>query len=169
VSVVVDVQCAREGESEKERERERERAREGDRRGEGRGARSRSSFAQHGHELTKTLSSSSLPPVDRCYSEFGLDFSFQETPPPCPTATQFEALQKQSPIYRLDAIKTPLLILLGLDDRRVPPSQSKLLYHRLVAKGKVVQMLAFEGQDHALDGVECELIAWEATLRWLKG
>jgi dipeptidyl aminopeptidase/acylaminoacyl peptidase len=106
--------------------------------------------------------------VLRCYAEFGIDFPYTTSPPACPTGEQFKSLQSQSPIHQVDSIQTPLLILLGLQDRRVPPSQSKMLYHRLRSIGKAVQMLAFEGQDHALDGVECELIAWEASIRWLE-
>lgn len=103
----------------------------------------------------------------RCYSEFKLPFPFESSPPPCPTTSEYETLQTHSPIHQLDAIQAPLLILLGLQDRRVPPAQSKLLYHRLRANKKPVRILAFEGEDHALDGVECELVAWEASLRWL--
>ncbi|UZJ54196.1 hypothetical protein CBS101457_003516 [Exobasidium rhododendri] len=108
---------------------------------------------------------------DWCYSEFGLDFFSSTTlsPHSCPSTIDYEILQRKSPVHQIEAIETPLLILLGLDDKRVPPSQSKMLYHRLVARGKTVRMLAFDGQDHALDGIECELIAWEASLRWLKG
>jgi acylaminoacyl-peptidase len=71
-----------------------------------------------------------------------------------------------SPVHRIDAIQTPLLILMGLKDQRVPPSQSKLLYHGLLTKKKKVKMLAFENDQHALDSVEADLLSFEASLRW---
>ena len=36
----------------------------------------------------------------------------------------------------LPQIKAPILVLLGADDLRVPPSQGKYLYHTLRAMGK---------------------------------
>lgn len=112
------------------------------------------------------ISSLNLPLYLRCYSEFGFRFNFNETPPACPTSTQYEKMQSLSPLHQVDAIESPLLILMGLKDQRVPPSQSELLYHRLLAKGKKVKMLAFENDQHALDGVEADLISFEASLRW---
>lgn len=102
----------------------------------------------------------------RCYAEFGHSFPYERPPPFIPTANQYNELQQYSPIHQVDDIQTPLLILLGLKDQRVPPAQSKLLYHRLKATKKAVKMLAFEEDNHSLDGVETELIAWESVFRW---
>jgi dipeptidyl aminopeptidase/acylaminoacyl peptidase len=56
---------------------------------------------------------------------------------------------ERSPIYHVTACKTPLLILAGKADPRVPPSQSLELYHDLKAAGhKAVRLVQYPGEKH---------------------
>ena len=52
---------------------------------------------------------------------------------------------------RLDAIRTPVLIVHGEADARVPVGQSRVLHDRLRANGVEVEMLTFAGQGHGLN------------------
>jgi acylaminoacyl-peptidase len=81
----------------------------------------------------------------------------------------FEKIQAASPISYVDAVKTPVLLLIGLSDRRVAPSQGIEYYHALKARFEDksrVDMLVFEGESHPLDGVETAKVCYEATRDW---
>ena len=99
---------------------------------------------------------------DWAYAEFGISFG----PRSLLTSDIFEKLQKASPIAHVDAVKAPVLLLVGDIDQRVPPSQSKIYYHALKGRGKEVEMLMFPGDGHSLDSVETELVSWETIRNW---
>jgi acylaminoacyl-peptidase len=61
-----------------------------------------------------------------------------------------------------------VLLLIGAADQRVSPTQGTTFYHLLKGAGEDVEMLVFDGEGHALDGVEAAKIGWEATRDWLK-
>ena len=54
----------------------------------------------------------------------------------------------RSPLHRAAAIVDPLLILQGLDDPVVPPSQSQAIAEQLRAQGNVVEIHLYEGEGH---------------------
>lgn len=56
--------------------------------------------------------------------------------------------ESRSPVNRADKIVDPLLILQGLDDKVVPPSQSKEIAKRLSELGRVVEFHLYEGEGH---------------------
>ena len=51
-------------------------------------------------------------------------------------AAAMPLLYNASPIYHVSRIQTPVYLMIGANDRRVPPSQGYLLYHELMALGK---------------------------------
>jgi dipeptidyl aminopeptidase/acylaminoacyl peptidase len=56
---------------------------------------------------------------------------------------------ERSPIYYVQQARTPLLILHGKDDTRVPPSQSAELYRHLKTLGRVpVRLVYYPGEGH---------------------
>ena len=65
---------------------------------------------------------------------------------PWPAAA--EVYQARSPIHHLDRLATPLLVLQGLEDEIVPPSQAEALVAALAAKRVPHAYLAFEGEQH---------------------
>lgn len=70
----------------------------------------------------------------------------------------------------VENVKTPTLLLLGQNDRRVPNDQGRAWYHALKSRKEEVdcEMLLFPLNGHALDStVECELVGFESGLRWL--
>ena len=56
--------------------------------------------------------------------------------------------RERSPIHYPERISAALLLLQGLDDRVVPPSQSEEMYMAVEAKGLPVAYLAFAGEQH---------------------
>ena len=96
-------------------------------------------------------------------SEFGVQPSVEsEQMPPA----LYAQLYPSSPIAHVRSVRAPVLLLLGVEDRRVVNVQGKTFYHALRGLGKRVELLTFEGEGHALDGVEAARVGWEATIDW---
>jgi len=73
----------------------------------------------------------------------------------------------RSPIFRIQFIKTPILIQSGDEDHEVPISQSFELYHALKATNKPVKMLIYPSKVHGLRGdPEILLKATEDMQNW---
>lgn len=85
-----------------------------------------------------------------------------------PSPDLYRTLYSCSPLQYAERVCTPLLLRLGGDDRRVPPTQGKEYYHLLRSMEKEVECLWFEGNGHALDKVEAETIGWEKSLQWFE-
>ncbi|KLO07772.1 alpha/beta-hydrolase [Schizopora paradoxa] len=107
---------------------------------------------------------------DWCYAEFG-----QEYPPPVVKDADgsvqsklalYATLQEASPIAHVNAVQAPVLLLIGEQDQRVPPSQGKNYYHALRQRKKIADMLYFPGNGHSLEQVESSRLAFEAAVYW---
>jgi dipeptidyl aminopeptidase/acylaminoacyl peptidase len=55
---------------------------------------------------------------------------------------------ERSPIHHVDRLDRPVIVLQGLEDEIVPPSQSEMIVDALRAKGVPVAYVAFEGEQH---------------------
>ncbi len=76
-----------------------------------------------------------------------------------------EALYRErSPIHFVDRIRCPVLILQGLEDRVVPPSQAQSMMAALAANGVPRAAIYFEGEDHGFRRPETIIRAFEAEL-----
>ena len=53
-----------------------------------------------------------------------------------PGPANMPLLYNASPISHVSKIQTPIYLMIGANDRRVPPSQGYFLYHELIALGK---------------------------------
>ncbi|KIJ61731.1 hypothetical protein HYDPIDRAFT_95961 [Hydnomerulius pinastri MD-312] len=102
--------------------------------------------------------------TDWPYAEFGLPFG----PGTHVTPDSFAKLYTASPIAYIDKVTTPVLLLIGEDDLRVPPTQGKGYYHALKGRGKTVEMLMFPKETHPIDGVEAARISFEAGRDWFR-
>ena len=107
------------------------------------------------------VASTDIP--DWCYSEFGLAFN--------PAGQRLDAatydyLYSRSPIASAHRVVAPVMLLLGEQDQRVPPSQGRNFYHFLKGKGNVVDMLCFPGNGHGLDKVEAMRVSFEVVRDW---
>jgi len=78
----------------------------------------------------------------------------------------------QSPIFKADKVNTPLLLLHGMSDTNVPPSESIQFYTALKLLGKEVEFVQIENQDHHIIEYN-KFRLWKNTIiswfdRWLK-
>ena len=74
-----------------------------------------------------------------------------------PYPERADLYRERSPIHFVDRLERPLLLLQGLDDEIVPPSQAELTTEVLERKGIPYAYIAFEGEGHGFRK--------EATLR----
>ncbi|GFG51114.1 S9 family peptidase [Mycolicibacterium agri] len=78
-----------------------------------------------------------------------------------------ELLDKLSPLLRAHAITAPLLLVHGLNDTNVPPSESQQMYDALRALGRTVEQLLFEDDGHEIDKRENRAVLLKAMSEWL--
>jgi dipeptidyl aminopeptidase/acylaminoacyl peptidase len=78
-----------------------------------------------------------------------------------------DVYRERSPITHADAISRPLLLLQGLDDKVVPPSQSEVIVDALKRRGIPYAYIAFEGEGHGFRKAENVKRANEAHLSFL--
>lgn len=65
-----------------------------------------------------------------------------------PYAESVEIVRSRSPIYSIDKIRAPILLLQGAEDKIVPPNQSTKINDALREKGLPVGYIEFEGEGH---------------------
>ena len=73
----------------------------------------------------------------------------------------------RSPIHHLDGFNCPMLILQGLDDRVVPPTQAYAMADALRAKGLPVRLITFTGEAHGFRKAESIIETAQAALAFL--
>ena len=71
---------------------------------------------------------------------------------------------QRAPLSHVDEVSCPVLLLQGLDDHIVPPSQAEMFRDALVAKGIRHAYLAFEGEQHGFRKAENVIASLEAEL-----
>ncbi len=78
----------------------------------------------------------------------------------------------RSPIDHLDGFKVPLILFQGLDDKVVPPEQSKAIYKALKNKGLEVEFYTYPGEGHGfrvstdiVDALDKELNFYDKILK----
>jgi dipeptidyl aminopeptidase/acylaminoacyl peptidase len=71
---------------------------------------------------------------------------------------------ERAPLSHVDSVSCPVLLLQGLDDPVVPPSQAEMFRDALVAKGIRHAYLAFEGEQHGFRKTENVIASLEAEL-----
>jgi dipeptidyl aminopeptidase/acylaminoacyl peptidase len=71
---------------------------------------------------------------------------------------------ERAPLSHVDDVSCPVLLLQGLEDKIVPPSQAEMFRDALVAKGIPHAYLAFEGEQHGFRKAETVIASLEAEL-----
>jgi dipeptidyl aminopeptidase/acylaminoacyl peptidase len=74
---------------------------------------------------------------------------------------------ERSPVTHADKITKPLLLLQGLDDKVVPPSQAEAIIAALERNGVPYAYVAFEGEGHGFRGGEAVRRSYEAILSFV--
>ncbi len=72
--------------------------------------------------------------------------------------------RRRSPVHRVDEIDAAVLVLQGLDDPVVPPSQATAMVDALVERGRRCEYLAFPGEAHGFRRAETTEAALRAEL-----
>jgi dipeptidyl aminopeptidase/acylaminoacyl peptidase len=75
-----------------------------------------------------------------------------------------ELYDTRAPLNNVDRLSTPVLLLQGLDDPIVPPSQAELFRDALAAKGIRHAYITYEGESHGFRRAETIVSATEAEL-----
>jgi acylaminoacyl-peptidase len=105
---------------------------------------------------------------DWCVVESGISRSYSSSR--VLEASDYALMYSLSPISFADRVTTPLLLLLGDNDRRVPMSQSLDYYKTLKSLGVTVRCLVYPMEQHGLcDRVSLEADVWVNTALWLAG
>jgi dienelactone hydrolase len=71
---------------------------------------------------------------------------------------------ERAPLSHVDEVSCPVLLLQGLEDKVVPPSQAEMFRDALAAKGIPHAYLAFEGEQHGFRRAENVIASLEAEL-----
>ncbi len=79
-----------------------------------------------------------------------------------------EKYKTRSPIYNLDELKTPLLVLQGAKDKVVPKEQSDMLVDSLKKKGVAVEYHVYPNEGHGFKKRQTVTDSYERMLRFLR-
>jgi dipeptidyl aminopeptidase/acylaminoacyl peptidase len=81
-----------------------------------------------------------------------------------PYPERADLYRERSPIYHVDQLSSAMILLQGLEDKIVPPSQAEIILEAVRAKGLPVAYLPFEGEQHGFRRAENIKRAMEAEL-----
>lgn len=81
-----------------------------------------------------------------------------------PYPEERETFEQRSPVNSTDDLDVPVLLLQGLDDKVVPPSQADLMVEALRRNGVPFAYIAFEGEGHGFRKAENIRRSYEACL-----
>jgi len=110
--------------------------------------------------VASMLGVSDLP--DWTYTEVGLKFDSKLTP----SVDVYNEMLKRSPIVNVDRISTPLLLMMGGKDKRVPNHQSLEMMRALAARGVEVKTLLYPECSHPLTETKSEADAFVNIIKW---
>ena len=79
-----------------------------------------------------------------------------------------EALKKLSPVTYIDRVKSPLLMIQGLDDPRVPAGESIQMQEALEKRGVQSRLVLVEGEGHGAARRGGQVIMIGNMLRFLE-
>lgn len=75
--------------------------------------------------------------------------------------------RERSPLTHIAGIAAPLILFQGLEDKVVPPEQSRLIHERLKARGIPTELHEFAGEGHGFRRADTIVAALEAELAFL--
>ncbi|XP_061668184.1 acylamino-acid-releasing enzyme [Syngnathoides biaculeatus] len=111
--------------------------------------------------LASMVCSTDIP--DWCLFVAGCDYSTDGLHDPA----NVQQMLNKSPIKLTSHVQTPVLLILGEDDKRVPPEQGIEYYRALKAKQVPVRLLLYPGNNHALSNVDAESDGFMNTALWI--
>uniref|UniRef100_A0A2K6M2B8 Acylamino-acid-releasing enzyme n=1 Tax=Rhinopithecus bieti TaxID=61621 RepID=A0A2K6M2B8_RHIBE len=121
-------------------------------------------IGQHTPQVPALPSSTSYSHGALCVVEAGFPFSSD-----ClPDLSVWAEMLDKSPIKYIPQVKTPLLLMLGQEDRRVPFKQGMEYYRALKTRNVPVRLLLYPKSTHALSEVEVESDSFMNAVLWLR-
>jgi dipeptidyl aminopeptidase/acylaminoacyl peptidase len=81
-----------------------------------------------------------------------------------PYPEQAELYRERSPIYHVEQLRAPVILLQGLEDKVVPPNQAETMAAALERNGVPYAYLAFEGEQHGFRKAETNIRCLESEL-----
>ncbi|XP_037124119.1 acylamino-acid-releasing enzyme isoform X1 [Syngnathus acus] len=99
---------------------------------------------------------------DWCMFEAGSDYTADSLYEPA----VWEQMLSKSPVKHVSQVKTPVLLVLGEDDKRVPHKQGIEYYRALKAKQVPVRLLMYPGNNHSLPNVDAESDSFMNSALW---
>jgi len=76
--------------------------------------------------------------------------------------------EDRSPIYSIDNVRAPLLVLAGGNDPRCPKEESDQVVRAIQARGGVVEYKFYEEEGHSFSRLENSIDSFERTVAFLK-
>lgn len=110
------------------------------------------------------VATSDIP--DWCYIESGLDFNLSN--PPILSPQQYKTMFSKSPASVAHLVTSPVLVMLGEGDRRVPPMEGLRWGQYLKSNGVDATIVKFNEVGHALDSVPAEKYGFDCYMDFLK-
>lgn len=83
-------------------------------------------------------------------------------------ATEMQRLMDTSPLYRHDAMTTPLMLVHGTEDFRVDYEHARRIERLLALAGRPPVTLTLVGEGHGIDDAEQRVRAWNAIAAFLR-
>ena len=81
-----------------------------------------------------------------------------------PYPERAELYRERSPIHHVERLRSPVILLQGLEDKIVPPNQAETMAAALQRNGVPHAYLAFEGEQHGFRKAETKIRCFEAEL-----
>lgn len=78
-----------------------------------------------------------------------------------------EFLREISPIYKVDRITAPLMVVHGANDPRVPVGEAEQIVEQLRERDRPVEYLRFEDEGHGIVKLENRIITYAAIVQFL--
>merc|ERR1739848_686868 len=79
---------------------------------------------------------------------------------------ELDKMRACSPMAHIDDVHSPTLLLIGDNDRRVPPAQGREWFYALRQRGVKVAMKYYSDQGHAINSVQMEADALVHSVLW---
>jgi dipeptidyl aminopeptidase/acylaminoacyl peptidase len=83
-------------------------------------------------------------------------------------AADREFLTQISPLTQVDKIKSPLFIIQGANDPRVPKSEADQIADALRARGRVVEYMLFDDEGHGLRKTRNRIVGYSAAVEFVE-
>ncbi|XP_048257485.1 acylamino-acid-releasing enzyme-like isoform X2 [Haliotis rufescens] len=100
--------------------------------------------------------------ADKVFEEIGQQFEFTSLS----SAEILGELWTRSPLSYVSQVTTPILLMIGNDDLRVPTTQARQYYRCLKARNRTVRFLAYEDNSHPIITVPAESDAFVNIMLW---